>query len=281
MGRVVSWSRPLKQNNHWTSEIELVESDGGNNNDSQKNTKKVCLKTRSAEEHVWITEPVGSWVLQVPESGGQALLQTAVPSSSTIPPYHFFNVDVPMKIVGVITKGHTHEQRTVILECMTSPPTVTRQPVVCTDLKLWSELVRIGIGSWIKLYNVITMEPNGDSTVILTEKSGIRQVSIPHPSKESSLPVSSPVSSQEVNVVMKKKKKWECLNCGSLNFISKSVCKRCDCNRRDGPLPADWVPRKVKQPWKCRHCHFETNFFDNQSCWKCGRPRRQKKNFKK
>lgn len=84
-GRVVSWSRPRKEKDHndglWISEIEL---ETGDDNDSQKSTKKICLKTRSAEEHAWITEP-GSWI-QVSENGSCTPLQI---------PYrpHFVNVD--------------------------------------------------------------------------------------------------------------------------------------------------------------------------------------------
>lgn len=179
-----------------------------------------------------------------------------------------------MKIVGLVTKGDNRQQNTVILESMTL--SLTRQPVVCTYPKLWSELVRIGIGSWIRLYNVTTtsMESNGDDSMMtLTERSGIRKVAMLHPSKESSPPptLPPPASASDAEGIKVKMKKWECLNCGWLNFISKSVCVRCDVTRRDEPLPADWIPRKVKQSWECRHCHFEKNFFNSQSCWKCGR----------
>ena len=260
-GRVVNWSRPCKEKDRdglWTSEIEL---ETGDDNDSQKSTKKMCLKTRSAEEHAWIP---GSWI-QVSENGSCTPLQI---------PYrpHFVNVDTPIKIVGLVTKGHNRQQNTVILEAITLP--LTRQPVVCSDSKLWTELVPIGIGSWIRLYNVTTTtttskESNGDDSMMtLTERSGIRKVSMPHPSKESSPP---PASASDAEGIKVKMKKWECLNCGWLNFISKSVCVRCNVTRRDEPLPADWIPRKAKQSWECRHCHFEKNFFNNQSCWKCGR----------
>jgi len=137
----------------WKSEIELEEGSG-----------KVVLTTRYAEDHFWITD------------GSATMTTRAV--------VHYVNLDQPLKLVGLIAdKMHGCNKAIVEGESTTSLSSCSwmedgRFTVVCQDAKLWSELKKIGVGSWIKLYNVRIESDeesagNGIGTIVLSKNSGV------------------------------------------------------------------------------------------------------------
>jgi len=293
-GRVVSWTRPRLQQQesksdgsggdkgHWVSEVVLETADG--------DEQKIPLKSDSAEDHLWITEQ-GSWIQLQPDCQ-MPVQQSTMPH----PPRPLYvNMDEAMQVVGLVAANSCspgHSAPTVILETSTTV-TKKREEVLCLNAKVWLELVRAGIGSWIQLYNVkrVQLPP----ALVITETSGMRTLSSSPPTSPSS--AQAPIKVEErkdndntttttdTNIDTKKEMngfhitnkhgKWECLNCGWLNFPTKTVCGRCDCNRMldHHSLPATWIPRKVKRSWSCRHCPFAANFFDSEWCWQCGRKR--------
>ena len=281
-GRVVSWTRPRLQQQSkkgdkgvWVSEVILETAD--------RDEQKIRLQSDSAEDHLWITE-AGSWIQLQPDRP-MPVQQSPMPH----PPPLYVNMDEAMQVVGLVACAG-QSAPTVILEASTTVRAKKREEVLCLNAKVWSELVRLGIGSWIRLYNVkrVQLPP----TMVITETSGMRTLSSPPPSP---LPAQAPIKMEErtdndnnttitdTNIDTKKEVngfhitnkhgKWECLNCGWLNFPTKTVCGRCDCNRMEDSLPATWIPRKVKRSWSCRHCPFAANFFDSEWCWQCGRKR--------
>ena len=296
-GRVVSWTRPRLQQQesksdgsggdkgHWVSEVVLEAADG--------DEQKIPLQSDSAEDHLWITE-AGSWIQLQPDRP----MPVQQSNLSPPPPPLYVNMDEAMQVVGLVATNSSSSavQRapTVILEASTTVTTKKREEVLCLNAKVWSELVRMGIGSWIRLYNIkrVQLPP----ALVITETSGMRTLSSSPPP-----PPTAPSSVQGQDKMMKERKdnenntitdtnidtkkevngfhitnkhgKWECLNCGWLNFPTKTVCGRCDCNRMEHSLPANWILRKVKRSWSCRHCPFAANFFDSEWCWQCGRKR--------
>ena len=113
----------------------------------EEGNEKVVLKTRFAEDHFRITD------------------EAARMTTSAV--HYFFNLEQPVKLVGLIN-DRMHGYNKVILEVDPSAsswpslmPSCTwmvedrgRFVAVCKDAGLWSELVRVGVGSWIKVYNV-------------------------------------------------------------------------------------------------------------------------------
>ena len=276
----MSWTRPRLQQesksdgsddkgDYWVSEVVLETADG--------DEQKISLQSDSAEDHLWITE-AGSWIqVQVPTDCQMPLQQSLMPH----PPRPLYvNMDEAMQVVGLVACAGQMAP-TVIVETSTKK----REEVLCLNAKVWSELVRAGIGSWIRLYNVkrVQLPP----AMVIIETSGMRTLSSPPCSRSQESPplpeenvqdkaVKAEEAKKEVDGfhITNKHGKWECLNCGWLNFPTKTVCGRCDCNQRmEHSLPATSIPRKVKRSWSCRNCPFAANFFDSEWCWQCGRKR--------
>ena len=232
--RVISWTRPIHhEHGLWQSTL-LVEDD--------TTEQRIHVATRTAEDHVWITH-VGTWVL-VAKDGSVSTYPKEEEPPSKAP--HYVNPPLVLMLTGF-----QRDEDDVFFSFFGSQ----RYVALCRDKEKQKQLLE-AVGSTVKLYNV-KVRWNGQW--VIGPNSGIRVVEEKEEEKkkEEKLP---PLPSR----------RWECLNCGHLNFATWSSCRYCDVTRRDGPLPLDWIRRKVKRPWQCHQCRYEPNFATSQWCWKCG-----------
>ena len=147
-GDSVNWTRPRFDPGErvWKSEMEPEE--GG---------EKVVLKTRFAEDHFWITDEDAA-------------------RTTTLAVHYYVNLEQPLKLVGLIN-DKMHGYNKVIVEVDPSATSLQdrgRFVMVCKDAGLWSELIRVGVGSWIKVYNVSFVANEG--LIILSKDSRVRKV---------------------------------------------------------------------------------------------------------
>jgi hypothetical protein len=162
--------------------------------------------------------------------------------------------------------------------------------VTCIDQAKAEELLAIGLGNLVLIYNVkVTI--NND--VLVTAASGIRSQqplsgSANSPTADRSgtnITVAAPDATVAVQVTTTSTTKWTCLLCTFNNYSSTSVCFSCDNARMAGPvlpllrpfraIPVDIKPL-IKTVWTCKNCSARKNSPWNESCWKCGRARSTK-----
>jgi hypothetical protein len=172
-----------------------------------------------------------------------------------------------------------------------------RQAIVaeikCIDQAKAQELLAVGLGNLVLLYNV-KVAPNNN--VLVTATSGIR------PQKPLSVSVNSlttdhsgirtivaapnaPAVALVTTSTTIVSTKWTCLLCTFNNYASTSVCFSCDSARQAGPVlpllrPFRAVPPEIKPliktVWTCKSCFARKNSPWNDSCWKCGQTRSAK-----
>jgi hypothetical protein len=162
--------------------------------------------------------------------------------------------------------------------------------VRCIDQAKAAELLAIGLGNLVLIYNVkVTI--NND--VLVTAASGIRSQqplsgSSNSPTADRSgtnTTVAAPdatVAVQVTTTTTPTATKWTCLLCTFNNYPSTSVCFSCDSARMAGPvlpllkpfraIPVDMKPL-IKTVWTCTSCSARKNSPWKESCWKCGRAR--------
>jgi hypothetical protein len=171
--------------------------------------------------------------------------------------------------------------------------------VKCVDHGKAHELLAVGLGNLVVLYNVkVTI--NND--VLVTAASGIRSQQPLSGSANSSTAdrsgTNTTIAAPDATAVLMTTTttptatKWTCLLCTFNNYPSTSVCFSCDSARMAGPvlpllrpfraIPVDMKPL-IKTVWTCKSCYARKNSPWNESCWKCGRTRPAKsiKNSKK
>jgi hypothetical protein len=161
--------------------------------------------------------------------------------------------------------------------------------VKCVDHGKAQELLAIGLGNLVLIYNVkVTI--NND--VLVTAASGIRpqqllSLSVESPTADRSGTNTTVAAPDATAVLMTTTTtptatKWTCLLCTFNNYPSTSVCFSCDSARMAGPvlpllrpfraIPVDIKPL-IKTVWTCKSCFARKNSPWNESCWKCGRGR--------
>ena len=195
--------------------------------------------TRTAEEHLWITR-AGVWV-QVNDTSASLMGDAVDPA----PRY----VDLPETLQ--ITGLRFDEERLVVHFASGT------FCVWCTDPEKQRQLLALGVGATVKLYSV---KLRADGQLVLHAGSAIVFQEPPR------TPPSPPPRPPPLSL----KKYWGCLNCSLLNRPTRSSCRRCNVTRRDGPLPDDWIPRRIKQDWECHQCKADNDFYRETYCWKCG-----------
>jgi len=146
--------------------------------------------------------------------------------------------------------------------------------VMCVDEGKCRELLEIGIGGCVQLFNV----KSTCHGLFVTAKSGVRSVAVVQP-----LP--PPLSPPRPCEPPRPPCKWQCIVCGWLNYPSKSVCLDCNSTRKEGPLYKNErlflkresvVKRKFERlpQWMCKGCRHRDNFYFRDTCVKCGEKRR-------
>jgi hypothetical protein len=164
--------------------------------------------------------------------------------------------------------------------------------VKCVDHGKAQELLAIGLGNLVLIYNVkVTI--NND--VLVTAASGIRSQqplsgSANSPTADRSETNTTVAAPDATAVLMTTTTtptatKWTCLLCTFNNYPSTSVCFSCHNAHMAGPvlpllrpfraIPVDIKPL-IKTVWTCKNCLARKNSPWNESCWKCGRARSTK-----
>ncbi len=176
----------------------------------------------------------------------------------------------------------------------------THQPtdVKCIDVEKVKELLAVGIGGWVKLYNVKATIRNG---ILVTASSGIRPVrdnsalnesgfnnnnniSVHENGTKDSLDDTTVMGSRQ-RITNPRSDKWLCLICNWPNFNSTTVCRSCKMARKQGPEGPASLFNHLKGPpythdtWTCASCFARKNSHWKDECWKCDkdRPRKPKK----
>jgi hypothetical protein len=159
--------------------------------------------------------------------------------------------------------------------------------VKCIDKEKAEELLAVGLGNLVVLYNV-KVTPNDD--VLVTATSGIRAkqphwvavTSLTADRSETHTTVAAPNATAVALVVTSTTTiptKWTCLLCTFNNYASTSVCFSCNSARQAGPvlpllrpfraIPLDMMPL-IKTVWTCKSCFARKNSPWKGDCWKCG-----------
>jgi hypothetical protein len=160
-----------------------------------------------------------------------------------------------------------------------------RQPseVTCVDAKKATELLAIGIGGYVKLYNV-KVSPAESGVVLVTVNSGVRAVRPPENQKENNgITNANKTAGGPAARNQAQPSRWNCLLCNWLNFPSITVCVSCKTGRKQGPVAPDCFFKDLRGPpytydtWTCDACCARKNSPWKDDCWKCGKARPNKK----
>jgi hypothetical protein len=100
--------------------------------------------------------------------------------------------------------------------------------VTCVDVERAKELVKIGVGGLVQLFNV----KSTCRGFYLTGKSGVRHVVVLEPPHPPLLPPRPCLPPRPLY-------KWQCIVCAHVNYPSKSVCYGCGYTRKEGPMYKD------------------------------------------
>jgi hypothetical protein len=268
-GSVVSWTVPLRGSDGFTSTIDLANNDGY--------SLALHVTTPTLEEHVWLMRPgqsVGAsdvvldslcegrtrfcWVLAPPTVGGHVTRYEDLP-------------------VDAIT-GFEHHEGNVLCVFLGNGAQVKS---VDTDKS--RQLLDVGIGGRVLLYNV-KVARRGE--MFVTSGSGVKKI------EREPDPVAT-LTPPPLLGPWQKPERWHCVVCLYFNYASKSVCRGCNLQRKQGPLPGntwnfrfDSIPRRQFKrfpQWHCLACGHRNNFSfaQNDCCAKCKKKRVEKTKTKR
>jgi hypothetical protein len=159
--------------------------------------------------------------------------------------------------------------------------------VKCVDAKKAVELLAIGIGGYVKLYNIKASAAESGVALVSAE-SGVRAVQPPANQKENNDSSNDKIVAglAATHQAQQQPSRWNCLLCNWLNFSSTSVCISCKTGRKQGPVAPDCFFKDLRGPpytydtWTCTTCFARKNSHWNDECWKCGKDRPKKKHKK-
>jgi hypothetical protein len=271
-GSVVSWTVPLRGSDGFTSTIDLANNDGY--------SLALHVTTPTLEEHVWLMRPgqrVGaSDVVLGSMCEGRTrfcwVLDEEIPSrvSGHVTRYE----DLP---VDVIT-GFEHHEGNVLCVFLEKGAQVKS---VDTDKS--RQLLDVGIGGRVLLFNV-KVTRRGE--MFVTSGSGVKKI------EREPDPIAT-LTPPPLLGPSQKPERWHCTVCLYFNYASKSVCRGCHLQRKQGPLPGhtwdyrfDSIPRRQFKrfpQWMCKACGCRDNFCfaQNDCCAKCGAKRVEERKTKR
>lgn len=169
------------------------------------------------------------------------------------------------------------QETTKLFDQTSSSQTVV---VDCVDSEKSKQLIDLGIGSYVKLYNIKvilaidSMQQQQIAKYILTENSGIRSI------QRAEEP--DGIEAADQKQLRPPPQRWTCLTCNCLNYASKTVCFSCDLPRREGPSGPLWLFKGLfgrpysYDTWECDSCFARKNSHFKDNCWKCEQPRSKK-----
>lgn len=160
--------------------------------------------------------------------------------------------------------------------------------VECVDGEKSKQLVDLGIGSYVKLYNIkviLAIDSTHQPKYILTENSGIRSMQRAE-EPDHGVEATDGIEAADQKQLRPPPQRWTCLTCNCLNYASKTVCFSCDLPKREGPSGPLWLFKGLFGPpysydtWECDSCFARKNSHFKNDCWKCDQPRKNKKQKK-
>jgi hypothetical protein len=280
-GTISSWTTPIQGSDGFTSTLCLSLDSGV--------SFQLVVTTTLLEDHVWPTY-AGQRVVatDVACESASSFARKGWSSSAFVHASQEENdfrltsvfVDLPMNKIT----GFEHKPGGLLFVYLENE----NRDVVCIDPEKASELLKIGVGGIVSLFNVREYQKIHEREVIyyVERASGIRCFQIPR------LPA-SPLSPPPLRLGLDKPpEKWICVSCGFRNFPSKSKCWKCEMSRKEGPLYEDSRHFKVEklQPrplferlpqWMCAACRNRENFYFRDTCVRCGEKRVEKVKEKK
>jgi hypothetical protein len=161
--------------------------------------------------------------------------------------------------------------------------------VKCIDQAKAAELLAVGLGNLVLLYNVkVTI--NND--IFVTAASGIRpqqplsvfvnSTTAGHSGIRTTVTAPKAAAAAVASTTTTAPTKWTCLLCTFNNYASTSICISCNSAHQAGPvltllrpfraIPVDIKPL-IKTAWTCKSCFARKNSPWKESCWKCGQAR--------
>jgi hypothetical protein len=263
-GSVVSWTVPLRGSDGFTSTIDIANHDGY--------SLALHVTTPTLEEHVWLMRPgqrVGaSDVVLDSMCEGRTrfcwVLDEETPSR--VSGHHTRYEDLPLDTIT----GFQHQEGNVLCVFLEKGAQVKS---VDTDKS--RQLLDISIGGRVLLFNV-KVARRGE--MFVTSGSGVKKI------ERDPDPV-APLTPPPLLGPPPKPERWHCIVCLYFNYASKSVCRGCNLQRKQGPLPGHtwdyrfdsvepYVFKRLEQ-WMCKACRFRDNFYcaQNDCCAKCGKKR--------
>jgi hypothetical protein len=266
-GRAMAWTVPARGNDGFTSTIDMADKDGF--------TFMLHVTTHTLEEHVWLTRPGqcvrASDVEWVSVCEGQTRCCWMADTQEEAGRWHTRYEDMPVDKIA----GFRREEGNVLSVFLENGAQVKS-----VDSEKSKQLLDIGVGGRVLLFNVKVTSRGS----FVTSGSGIKKI------ERGPDPIVLP-SPPPLLGAPQEPEKWYCVVCLYLNYASKSVCRGCNLQRKQGPLPGntwnfrfDSIPRrqfKRLPQWMCDVCRFRDNFYLRDTCVKCRATRKEKEKRKK
>lgn len=277
-GILSSWTTPIQDSDGFTSTLCLSLDTGF--------SFQLVVTTALLEDHVW------------PTHTGQRVVATDVvfDSATSFATKGWSN---SASLVVVPEQEKDHRSSSTFVDLPTNKITGFQhkpggmlfvflenetRDVVCFDGEKSSELLRIGIGGHVALFNVKVKVHQQREVIFIERSSGIRTYDPPAPATP--LPSLSPPPPLRFGLD-KSSEKWICVSCGFQNFPSKGKCWKCEMSRKEGPLYKDSRHFKVEKAeacpvyerllqWMCLACRNRENFYFRDTCVRCGAIRVEK-----
>jgi|JI10StandDraft_1071094.scaffolds.fasta_scaffold1071444_1 hypothetical protein len=210
-GVLEAWTIPRRDQEGFTSVVLLRWDDG--------TAFSLAVTLPSAEDHVWRTgqEVAAREVFFDSPLRGRTYENVTVPEEKERAFPCFLNF--PVNKVASLVREESGALMVRFVDGMV---------VTCVDLERAKEVVEIGIGCLVQLFNVKSTRRG----LFVTAKSGVKRwiaVEPPPP------PLSPPRPCEPPRPLYK----WQCIVCAHVNYPSKSVCYGCGYTRKEGPMYKD------------------------------------------
>ncbi len=209
-GIIVAWTVPRRDREGFTCVLLLHCDDGL--------PFSLSVTLPSVEDHVWQT---GQHVVAqkvVFDSLARGRTYEWAGKEKEEPTFPFF-LNLP---VNKITSFQRQDSGVLVVRF------VDDMVVTCVDDERSRELLEIGFGGLVQLFNVKSYGRG----LFVTGKSGMKKIVVTQPLPP---PLSPPRPCQPTRPLYK----WQCIVCSHVNYPSKSVCYACGNTRREGPMYKD------------------------------------------
>lgn len=212
-GVLVAWTVPERDREGFTSVLSIECDDG------ERSPFSLSVTLPLLEDHTWHTgqHVVARGVVFDSPFRGRTF-ERVVDKEEEEPAFPFF-LDLAVKRIMAF-----HRQEGGALAIRLDDGVM----VTCVDESKSRELLDIGIGGFVQLFNI----KSTCHDLFVTAKSGVRRIVFAQPPPP---PLSPPRPCEPPRPLYK----WQCIVCSYVNYPSKSVCFKCGSTRREGPMYKD------------------------------------------